>query len=396
MSKKFSNPILKAGIVAFLSLPVPATAAVKIVNVDSCLRIRNGSAKYTRAFDCIDRGAVVETTGRKRNNWIQVIHEGRTGWVSANFTRRTASRPSENVRERSRVRDPEDDRNENYEANNRPSRTKPAETGEPKVVTVEPQTGPHYVDSGKISDYVMKRDKVARSGQCLLPVVKTAAQADEILRNYALRAPAAKPEERLAMAKVLFQMTALNGGVFRPLTDTSMSFNSRDGVSRQSGNHLTMARGAHNCNSPHFGHEQAHILGHRHFRNGQNFYDAFSSYMGRSRCVLRRTDAPHKSTYTAYSRNENYAEMFSAYLTRPELLSQGNASCQKAYAFFAEEVFKESGHLASCDPRKKDMLMAELAQRNAASTHGIVVQYAGRTTAPAGKDQERFRSAALK
>lgn len=397
MKTGIAKSYFKAFALLSLALPSLASAAVKIVNVDSCLNMRTGSSVRTRAVDCIDGGTVVETTGRRRGNWIQVIRDGEKGWISASYARRTSARVTSSASlshsesatatrpasapatktasapleqtTTTRLAMVKSDTSGKYQDRILPAPAKteieaPARTG--TIAPVKPRRSTPYVDSGKLTGTALKRDRIAASGKCMLDVVRTPAHVREVLFDYnVIPAANAKDSEKLAIAKVLFQMTALNGKVFKPVTNKKITFDSRDGVSRQKGWGLKMARGKHNCNSAHFGHEFGHTVGNSVLPGEGAYYEAFARYMGKSRC--------YTTGYSDDSPNENFAEHFGTFLARPELLSQGSKACQKAYAFFAEKVFPAAGHLSSCDPHKQEMLMASLEQRNASTTHGIVV-----------------------
>ena len=151
--------------------------------------------------------------------------------------------------------------------------------------------------------------------------------------------------------------------MFTPLVNSQVSFFQRGGASRQVGRdrqgcgHLHMARcSSGRClstNIAHLMHELGHQVGNTQFSGGGNYYSQFRRVS--SRCF--------PTAYSAKKPNENFAEIFAAYLTRPELLSQGNADCKRAYAFFSDKVFRTNGRLASCQPQVKNQLMAAVAAR---------------------------------
>lgn len=95
-------------------------------------------------------------------------------------------------------------------------------------------------------------------------------------------------------------------------------------------------------------HELGHKVGHASFARGEKFYDAYSRLAGR--CYPTR--------YSRHNRNEEFAEVFAAFLTNPEILSRGDAACKRAFAFFSRDVFRENGSLASCDSGAREILMA--------------------------------------
>jgi hypothetical protein len=48
-------------------------------------------------------------------------------------------------------------------------------------------------------------------------------------------------------------------------------------------------------------------------------------------------------------RNEEFAEVFSAFITHPEILYKGSPNCQRAYNFFATEVFQKGKKIGRCN-----------------------------------------------
>lgn len=199
---------------------------------------------------------------------------------------------------------------------------------------------------------IMKREPVAVSQKCVIEGVHSKAQADAILKAYKIQTHGARAEERLALAKGLNQATALNGGVFKPATNTKFVFECRSGASRQTRWGIEMNRcsggRSHSCNGPHMLHELAHKIGNSRYPNGGTYYTRYSERVGKC----------HFSNYGTKNRNEQFAEAFTAFLTHPELLSKGSDACQRAYSFFADQVFKKNGRLASCDRRKRETLLA--------------------------------------
>ncbi len=204
---------------------------------------------------------------------------------------------------------------------------------------------------------IMKRDAVAISGRCQLNGVSSQAEASELLGYYNIRMNGSRPEERIALANGLFQASALHGGVFSPMANTRFDFACRRGPSRQTASGIQMNRCSgrksrgQSSNAPHLLHEIGHKVGNSSMGRGRTFYSAYSAAV-RGTCRL--------TNYAKKKRNEQFGEAFAAYLTRPELLSNGSAECRRAYAFFADQVFRQNGRLASCDQNKKQELMARL------------------------------------
>jgi hypothetical protein len=86
----------------------------------------------------------------------------------------------------------------------------------------------------------------------------------------------------------------------------------------------------------------AHELGHY---VGRVLYNKYFSAV-RSRCRLTR--------YAGKNRNEEFAEVFAAYITNPALFSGKGRHCKSAFKFFADE-FNEKNINMSCDSRLKSL-----------------------------------------
>lgn len=210
---------------------------------------------------------------------------------------------------------------------------------------------------------VLKRDPTAASGRCLIPAVTTLEQARSVLSRYKIQTHEAKDVEKIALARGLAQAEALFGKRFRFAGVVRFSFAERKGFSRYEG--YDQKEGVHqirmnrcdskgkNCapnNVAHLLHELGHKIGNSQFVRGETFYEAYSRLAGKCR----------PTAYSLTNRNEEFAEVFAAFLTHPELLSAGNSDCQRAYEFFAQDVFVANGRLASCESGARRALMARL------------------------------------
>ncbi len=206
---------------------------------------------------------------------------------------------------------------------------------------------------------MLKRDPTAASGRCLIPAVSTSLEAAEILSAHNISTVSATNAERIALARGLAQAQALLGKPVSFAKNVEFSFATRSGFSSydgaRGGRHIIKmnrcdSKGG-NCaanNVAHLMHELGHKVGHAMFARGEKFYDAYSRLAGRC----------HPTRYSRQNRNEEFAEVFAAYLTHPELLSRGDPACRRAFAFFSRDVFKENGELASCDLGQQRVLMA--------------------------------------
>jgi len=84
-------------------------------------------------------------------------------------------------------------------------------------------------------------------------------------------------------------------------------------------------------------HEYGHLVGN----NGG--YAAYNSYTGGSKC--------HITNYAMSSGNEQFAEVFGAFVTEPSSLlnnTRSPAACKKAYEFFAGKFFKNGDRVKEC------------------------------------------------
>jgi len=205
---------------------------------------------------------------------------------------------------------------------------------------------------------VLKLDHVASSGRCVIPAVNSPREADQVLRVHNISTEGAKPEERISLASGVAHAAALAGGNAAFVKDSFFTFETRSGYSRYAG----VSRGKHQLqmnrclatglkckpnNVAHLMHEMGHRVGH-YRASGGRFYDAYEK-LG-IKC--------HITSYSRKNMREEFAEVFAAFITRPELLTSGSSACKKAFKFFAESVFRVDKSLVSCDSRPLRTLMA--------------------------------------
>ena len=96
----FKNAVkrLTAGLMVITSLIVPALAATGTVDSgNSTLNMRASASTSGKVVAKLRNGTQVEVTGQAENGWYPVVHEGMTGFVSADFLVVTedASAPAE-------------------------------------------------------------------------------------------------------------------------------------------------------------------------------------------------------------------------------------------------------------------------------------------------------------
>ena len=208
---------------------------------------------------------------------------------------------------------------------------------------------------------IMKRNKKAISGACTVSTIKTATQAKSIMNQYDIKAPTASTDELISIGNGLAQISALAGGVFSPVMDSKFNFRVGTGHSRYDGHahgdhQISMNRcssGGTNCNSnnlPHLMHELGHKLGHAKMPNGSRYYDAYN------KAVTGCRHTRYAGKIRRGTRNEEFAEAFTAFITNPDLLLASGPECIKAYDFFAKQAFPRYGQMASCDRSRIDAL----------------------------------------
>lgn len=127
------------------------------------------------------------------------------------------------------------------------------------------------------------------------------------------------------------------------------SFLSKSGYAQQAHKHITMSRGnsAGTANVGYIMHE----LGHQAGNNGlyAAYRQAVPSRRGTSgRCMV--TNYCGKDYSVPRERNEEFAEVWAAYLTNPAMLKAKGGACEAAYNFFRNRVFPNSKGTPCHDP----------------------------------------------
>jgi hypothetical protein len=195
-----------------------------------------------------------------------------------------------------------------------------------------------------IMDFLKKSDSKAIQGVCVPPIKNTAA---EILSDAGVRPVDATVAEAKTLAKGIQQIERLAGGNFEPIRGAKMQF--YDGRFRRggfpfgrfNGSFVEIHRAGSNSdtNLAHLMHELGHWVGSR-----DGLYDKYKEAV--SPCQY---SSYAKFVNTGQSpRNEEFAEVFAAFITHPEILSKGSPNCQRAYNFFAMEVFATGKKFARC------------------------------------------------
>lgn len=186
---------------------------------------------------------------------------------------------------------------------------------------------------------IMKMDQNGKTGQCTGPLN---GSVDEVLNRNGVRvSKSATGTQKLALAKGIQQLERLSGGPFPAAKGAMFNFlNNQSGYSNQTGSGINMRGGpGKTANTAYLMHE----LGHRVGNSG--YYSKYKAAV-KSPCNVTHYCSIHYSK--ARYRNEEFGEVFAAFVTHPELLKQGNAACKQAYNWFQNNVFKNGPQLASC------------------------------------------------
>lgn len=187
----------------------------------------------------------------------------------------------------------------------------------------------------------VKHDSVAARG-CMNIV--SLSQAESALARFNLTTQNAKESEIRALGTGLMWIEDLNGD--RPLALAKgpgtrpypFIFKNVGRNSRQTGVGIEIARQG----DKHFGtnvaqlvHELGHLVGN------QGAYDMYRREVGTAPCVV--------SGYSDDKFNEQFAEVFAAFVTKPELIAESKSTaCKKAFKFFQNTLFATGEKARNC------------------------------------------------
>ncbi|KHD87303.1 MAG: hypothetical protein OM95_15295 [Bdellovibrio sp. ArHS] len=176
-------------------------------------------------------------------------------------------------------------------------------------------------------------------GKCLPRLVES---ADQVLDRNGIDTHKASEQERIALAKGIAQVERLLG---KPIPgdyqydyqwiDASGAWNS--GISRRG--FVTVKRPRGSPKGQLTG-RMMHELGHRfgHANNNEN-YNEYRQHMRGKKCMI--------TTYCGKSLNEEFAEVFEAYIVNPDFLAK---HCPDSYAYFKNKLFRNPEALnVSCE-----------------------------------------------
>ena len=187
-------------------------------------------------------------------------------------------------------------------------------------------------------------DKRSESGRCVLPFK---GDADAVLNsyNFTLSGPVSQ-REKIAVARIFKHLEYLFGGKLPPFKNYAIKASAwldilarqrPDGIHIRSGNLETYGLVVH---------ELGHRVGNSMLMSKRTAYQAYNAHVP-YKCY---TSTYSQVSYSAGSRNEEFAEAFSAYVTAPHLLLQGSSACQTAYKFFRQRLF-HAGKASNCFPK---------------------------------------------
>lgn len=181
-------------------------------------------------------------------------------------------------------------------------------------------------------------------GQCLAPV-RSVGEAEKILELSNVH-PGRGTTSRsiIAIALGIQQIWLLNGGPSKLVDGITFNFGARSRVSRPGMNDVNMGHNYHDGNVGHLMHELGHVVGS---------HGLYASYKANTRPCRVSNYAPTVWRDIGQPpRQEEFAEVFSAFVIHPELLIN---KCPDAFHYMAG-FFKNargSNHgLAVCDPER--------------------------------------------
>lgn len=217
----------------------------------------------------------------------------------------------------------------------------PAPATPPPRTEIPAETGPirsFGAPNGKDgSVFVMYREPVAASGRCLAPV-SSAKEAREILsRNKVTIGASATEKQMIAVAVGIQQIELLAGTACSHVRNAKFNFNtgrrrSNQGISAPG---INMGNNHTPGNVVHLMHELGHLVGNK------GMYGPYKS-------------AVRPCHFTGYSarggRNEEFAEVFAAFIAHPEMLKNSRQkNCRDAYAFLLKNFAKQNKRYAVCN-----------------------------------------------
>lgn len=182
--------------------------------------------------------------------------------------------------------------------------------------------------------YTVYRYEVAAKGSC---VPDHGSNPSEVLRRNGIKYLGnPSSAEVTALAKGVAQVENLLGDPLPRPWRQNFNFINASGSWNQGPTTINVRRPKGSPKGANVG-RLMHELGHRVGNSG--VYQKYASYTGRTRCAI--------TGYAASKFNEEFAEVFEAYVVYPDLLEK---KCPKAFDFMSTQLFPNTNHkIASCD-----------------------------------------------
>lgn len=189
---------------------------------------------------------------------------------------------------------------------------------------------------------------------CFDPGTVSKSEADRLIASQGLTTDGAKENERQAMAAAIKRVQQLEGGPLRegmgPGGNYPFKFVDANGSAQRAGYILigrnTASKGHthnHGNSVAQHAHEWAHLIGN------QGAYAEFRRFMGGGRYGSK--DYCMVSNYADNNANEQFAEVFTAFVTEPRILlnnSRTPENCRRVFQFFKDHFFKKGDRVANC------------------------------------------------
>ncbi len=184
----------------------------------------------------------------------------------------------------------------------------------------------------------MGHHKESREGQCLPSSVKSLKSKDfeALLKKNKINFTNATEQEKVAVAKGIAQIENLFGKEFPGIFNAHFKYFNNNGVWNQNNGPIHVYRGWHHdskSNTNMLIHELGHHVGNNKNPNNPLNYSRYFSAV-KERCRF--------SGYGSTKLNEEYAEVFTAFIMAPNLLLEQGGGCVQAYHFFKQNLHKNS------------------------------------------------------
>lgn len=172
-------------------------------------------------------------------------------------------------------------------------------------------------------------------------------EAHQVIKAFKFPIPATATEEEIQkLGSVLLTIQNLNGGT--PLREAMSNgsygfrYENGDGHSAQQPQYILISRnGAKDfgMSAAQIAHELGHLVGN------QGGYPRYQAAVNGEFCQITRY------SYVSGNANEQFAEVFAAFVTAPWILqNHGSRACNKAWLFFRNEFFQNGELAEECLP----------------------------------------------